>query len=71
MNLATLTERRESGQLTKADFTLRALRSRIQEEVDPYIKLSVPTDLPFPKEPSRWLSHYQYVPPSPGEWLSP
>lgn len=71
MNLAPLNERRQSGQLTKADFTLRAVRRRIEEEVDPYIKLSVPPDLPFPKEPSRWLSHYEYVPPAPGEWLSP
>jgi hypothetical protein len=71
MNLATLTEKRESGQLTKADFTLRAIRRRIEEEVTPYIHLSLPTNLPFPKTPSRWLSHYQYVPPAPGEWLSP
>jgi len=71
MNLTTLKERRESGQLTKADFTLRAIRRRIEEEVDPYIKLILPTYLPFPKAPSRWLSHYEYTPPAPGEWLSP
>ena len=71
MNRTTGTERRENGELTKADFTLRALRSRIQEKVDPCLKLILPTDLPFPKKPSRWLSHYQYTPPSPGEWLSP
>lgn len=71
MNLATLNARRETGHLTKADFTLRAIRRRIEEEVEPYIKLILPTYLPFPKEPSRWLSHYEYVPPAPGEWLSP
>jgi len=71
MNLTTLNERRESGQLTKADFTLRAIRRRIEEEVDPYIKLILPVSLSFPKAPSRWLSHYEYVPPAPGEWLSP
>ena len=71
MDVARLTEKRESGHLTKADFTLRALRRRVEEEVEPYIKLILPTNLPFPKAPSRWLSHYQYVPPAPGEWLSP
>ena len=71
MNLATLNERRKWGQLTRADFTLRALRRRIEEEVNPYLKQILPPSSSFPKAPSRWLSHYQYVPPGPGEWLSP
>jgi hypothetical protein len=71
MNLTTLNQRRESGQLTKADFTLKAIRRRIEEQVDPYIQRILPVSLPFPKAPSRWLSHYEYVPPGPEEWLSP
>ena len=71
MNPSTLIQRRDQGTLTKADFTLRALRRRIEHHVEPYIKLLLPTYLPFPKDPSRWLSRYQYIPPKPGEWLSP
>jgi len=71
MKLKTLNQKRANGELTKADFTLKAIRQRVQQEVDPYIKLLLPSYLPFPKDPSRWLSHYQYFPPSQDEFLSP
>lgn len=71
MNLKTLNQKRSNGELTKADFTLKAIRQRVQQEVDPFIKLLLPTYLPFPKEPSRWLSNYNYYPPTQEEYLSP
>jgi len=71
MNLKRLNEKRTSGELTKADFTLRAIRRRIEKEVAPFIKLLVPSYLSFPKDSCRWLSHYQYFPPTQDQFLSP
>jgi len=71
MKLKTLNQKRAKGELTKADFTLKAIRQRVQQEVEPYIKLLLPSYLPFPKDSSRWLSHYRYILPTQDDFLSP
>jgi len=71
MKLKTLNQKRAKGELTKADFTLRAIQHRIEKEVAPYIKLLLPSYLPFPKDSSRWLSRYRYYPPTQEEYLCP